>query len=270
LGKQGKNTSRYSRKATRTKQKDAVQSSSPDDSAPSIDEAISLIDADGHGKFRDLCAIYGDFHRPIFQTQIVEYFLRTANQAELKAIRRAVQAREKLLRNRGKSVGPGEQFDADWLKEANVRLTPVSRGDRERGNKGRPRADRDSDWIAKAGRLAWQRHVRAWSWRKIAEHAGFRPLDGDWKTIERTLRRWVDQYAALVWSAIPLRARGPEGLREGCLDDAATQYCLRDKALLPFNLHPEPCKKLVLKLAPRGQRVHARNLVRGDAVVFTV
>jgi hypothetical protein len=284
LRKQGKNTSRYSRKATRTKQKDAGQNSPecgsddiaqdakkflPDASA-SIDEAIFQMDSDGHGMFRDLCAIYGDSHRPIFLSQILEYFLRTANQAELKAIRKAVQGRERRFRDRGRSVGLGEQFDAEWLKQANVRLTPVARGDREQSNRGRPRAHSDSDWIAKAGRVAWQRHVFGWAWRKIAEYAGLKPSDENWEAIERTLRRWVDQYAALVWRAIPLRARGPEGLCEGSLDDRQIQYCLKDKAGLPFQSHPEQCKKLVLKLAHRGAKAHARSLVGSHVVAFTL
>jgi hypothetical protein len=222
------------------------------------------MDADGHGKFRDLCTKYGDFYRPVFQSEILNY-LKTGSRAELKAIRKAVQEREKQLRKHGKTLRPGEQFDAEWLKEARFPLTPVQ----PRGRRGRPRAHSDRDWIAKAGREAWQRHVLGWNWRKIAEHAGLRPSKENWQGVERILRRRMDQYAALVWNAIPLAARGPAGLREGSLDDRTTQYCLRDKAGLPFDSHPDQCKKLVLKLARRGQKIQARNLVGGDAVVFT-
>jgi hypothetical protein len=226
------------------------------------------MDADGHGKFRDFCTIYGDFYRPAFETEILKY-LRTANRAELKAIRKAVQEREKQLRNRGKSLGPGEQFDAEWLKEAKLPLTPLQPRGREHNKRGRPRAHSDWDWIAKARRAAWQRHVLGWNWMKIVEHAGLRPSKENWQGVERILRRRVDQYAALLWNAIPLGARGPAGIRERSLDDRTTQYYLRDRAGLPFDSHPEQCKKLVLKLARRGQKVHGRNLVGGDVVAFT-
>jgi hypothetical protein len=226
------------------------------------------MDADGHRELRDLCANYADFCRPVFQTEILKY-LRTANRAELKPIRKAVQEREKQLHNHGKSLGPSEQFDVEWLKGINLPVTPLQSRGREHSKRGRPRAHSDWDWIAKAGREAWQRHVLGWTWRKIAEHAGLRPSKENWQGGERILRRRVDQYAALVWNAIPLAARGPAGLREGSLDDRKTQYCLRDKAGLPFDSHPDHCKKLVLKLALRGQKIHARNLVGGDAVVFT-
>jgi len=139
---------------------------------PTVDDAqnaIAEFDADGHGHFRDLCLVYGDFHRAVFLQEIITWFLHNASKAELACLRKAVAARA------GK----------------------ISKG----GRRGRPRAQEDSDWLLAARRIVWRRIVDGWTWPRVAEMEGMRPDKKNFHTIERTLGRRRDRFAALIWKA---------------------------------------------------------------------
>jgi hypothetical protein len=196
-------------------------------------------DADGHGPFRNMCLVYGDFYRPIFLQEIINWFVHSASKTELAALRKAVSSRSA-------HVGKG-------------------------GKRGRPRGRDDADWLVKVKVAAWRRIVEGWSWKKIAESEGLRPNQRNIRTIERTLSRRQDQYAAIIWEACRSiasvwklgadsdtnLARLEEGLK--------TQY-LRQwlwlKAGLPFKDLPDGCKKIVLTLAPRGEETAGKELVQ--------
>jgi hypothetical protein len=183
------------------------------------------IDKDGHGAFRDICTLYGDHHRAVFLEQILDSFIRGAVRLEIAAIRKAIRCREANLKTKG-------------------------------AKKGRPRGPEDQDWLRKAFRVAWRRHVLEMNWPDIARGEGLTPN----KTAFRTLQRQRDQYAALIWRTLPAHASGPD--LAGALKTKTVQLQLRWGTGMPFNTRPEECQKLVLALAPRGRRVDGNELTQ--------
>jgi hypothetical protein len=132
-------------------------------------DASLEFDRDGHGPFRNMCLVYGDFHRTVFLQEIINWFVRSASKVELAALRKAVS----------------------W------RSAHVSKG----GKRGRPRERDDAAWLVKAKVEAWHRIVEGWTWWKIAESEGLKPTRKNIRTIERTLTRRQDRYAAIIWEA---------------------------------------------------------------------
>ena len=59
------------------------------------------MDEDGHGPFRDLCLVYGDFYRPVFLEAIQDWFIWSANSEELKALRENLRASHEPSESRG-------------------------------------------------------------------------------------------------------------------------------------------------------------------------
>jgi len=176
-----------------------------------------------HARFLDLCLLYGDFNRPVFLEAILQSFIESASPSELKSLRHAIRDRENALRRSGK--------------------------------KGRPRAEHDWDWIRHSAQLAWQKEILHWSWRRIATAAGMKPT----KPNIRTLHNRLDRYAALIWKTTPGPSSEPEVLAE-TLQARHIQRLCRSRTALPFDTHPEECKRIVLKLAPRGKAVVASEL----------
>ena len=178
------------------------------------------MDEDGHhGSFRDLCLVYSDFNRPVFLEAIQDWFIRSANKEELKALREAISIRASNLRKAGG------------------------------GNRGRPRGRDDAEWLGKAKQEAYWRHVLGLTWPQVAAKAGLLPT----KPNLRTLQRRQDQLAAIVWSACRQFDSGIDQERlKRHLERAPFQQWLRGKAGLPFRDLPEVCKKIVLGLVPRG------------------
>jgi hypothetical protein len=108
----------------------------------SLDPALDM-DIDGHGPFRNMCLIYGDFHRTVFLQEIIDWFIRSASNTELAALRRAVALRSNALPKGSK--------------------------------RGRPRARDDSDWLVGVKTDAWRRIVEGRTWKSIAEGEGLKP-----------------------------------------------------------------------------------------------
>jgi hypothetical protein len=183
------------------------------------------MDEDGHGPFRDSCVIYGDFYRPVFLEEFVRWFVRSADKAELAVLRKAVRVRAAAIRKGGK--------------------------------RGRPRARDDDEWLIKAKVETWQRHILGWSWPQIAIEAGLEPTRPNC----RTLQRRQDEFAAMIWRALPPYAEQPERLKT-LLESKAIQQLLWVRVGLPFKTHPEECKKIVLALAPRGLKAQADIITR--------
>ena len=173
-----------------------------------------------HARFLDLCLLYGDFNRPLFLRAFLHSFVESSSPAELEALRRAIRDRAKSLKRGGKE--------------------------------GRPRAERDWKWIRAAAQLVWQREILDWPWPKIAAAAGLKPTKPNLRTLE--FRR--DRYALLIWQALPGGANDPHKLRR-MLDAKPIQRLLRSSLALPFDTHPEECKKIALKLALRGLHLAA-------------
>lgn len=205
-------------------------------------DATLAFDTDGHGPFRDLCLIYGDFHRPVFLQEIINWFVRSASKTELAALRKAIS----------------------------LRSTDVGRG----GKRGRPRGRDDADWLVKAKEAAWHRIVDGWTWKKIAEFGGLKPNQRNIRTIERTLARRHDQYAAVIWKACV----EADVWRTGDGDEIHLQRLesalgtMRFKQLVwirggLFGPSSDPgwicgCKNIVLALAPRGGDAAGKELVQ--------
>jgi hypothetical protein len=201
-------------------------------------DATLDFDGDGHGPFRNMCLIYGDFHRTVFLQEIINWFVRSASKAELAALRKAV-----LLRSA--HIGKG-------------------------GKRGRPRGRDDADWLVKVKVAAWHRIVDGWTWKKIAESEELKPNHNNIRTIERTLSRRQDQYAAIiceacsmasVWEPVADSDTNCARLEEG-LETQRLRQWLWLKAGLPFKELSEGCKKIVLTLAPRGGEAAGRELVQ--------
>ena len=178
-----------------------------------------------HAQFLDLCLLYGDFNRPVFLEAILHWFVESADAKELAAMRRA-------LRDRAKRIKPNRM-------------------------KGRPSAGRDPDWIRRSLKIVWQREILHWPWRKIAAVANLRPA----KTNIRTLQNRCDSYVLLVWHTLPPHPGQPQALKR-LLDSKRIQQMLRSRLSLPFDTHPEECKRLVSVLAPRALHLAPKLLNR--------
>jgi hypothetical protein len=201
------------------------------------------VDKDGHGPFRDTCVVYGDFYRPIFLQEFLNWFIGSANKTELAILRKAVSAR-------AATAGRGAK-------------------------KGRPRAQDDADWLVKVKIEAWRRIVEGWTWWKIAESSGMKPTRGNIRALERTLSRRQDRYASIIWQACAAAGVWKTGndpqtslaYLERNLTTRKCQEWLWAKSGLPFGRFPEEdltvgSKKIVLTLAPRGEKAAASELVR--------
>jgi hypothetical protein len=179
-----------------------------------------------HAPFLNHCLLYADFNRPVLLNAILRWFVESADANELKRLRHAIRDRAKALRRPGK--------------------------------KGRPRAEHTLKWISASARLVWQREILHWPWPKIAAAAGLKPT----KPNLRTLQNRRDHYAMLVWRAasrLTSRADQPEVLSK-MLDSTRNQRWFRSQLGLPFDTHPEECRKIVLALIPRGLAVEANQL----------
>jgi hypothetical protein len=168
-----------------------------------------------HEELLDLCLLYSDFNRPIFLEAFLNSFADSASPAELKALRRAIRDRARALR--------------------------------QTRRKGRPHAAESWQWIRSSLKLVWHREIDGWSWPRIAVAAGLKPT----KSNLATLHNRHDSYAMLIWQALPAHRGGLKALKK-LLDAKPIQHLLRSKLALPFDTHPQQCKRLVLKLAPRG------------------
>lgn len=197
---------------------------------PTSEAALDL-DADGHGPFRDLCMLYGDFNRPVFLQEILSWFVRSAGKTELATLRKAVALRSATLRRGGK--------------------------------RGRPRARDDSGWLVNAKTSAWLRIVKGRTWKSIAESEGLKPNRSNIRTIERTLTRRQDDYSVIIWEAavhadVWRYADVESNLRRltEALNAPRFRQWLWAKAGLfgpgSDNEWIEGCKKIALTLAPRG------------------
>lgn len=176
---------------------------------------------DPHDTFLNLCLLYADFNRPVFLEAIRNWFVDSASPTELKALRRAIRDRAKAL--------------------------PRSR------KKGRPRAEKSWAWICSTMSLVWHREIGGWSWPRIAVAAGIKPT----KPNLRTLHNRHDHYATLIWQAMPSGTNDFQALNR-MLDAKPIQRLLRSKLALPFDTHPQQCKKLVQKLVRRGVEVTSK------------
>jgi len=197
-------------------------------------------DADGHGHFRDLCLIYGDFHRAVFFQEIVNWFVHNASAAELAGLRKAIA-------ERARDLGKG-------------------------GKKGRPRASDNPEWLVGAKLTIWHRIVEGRTWWKVAELQGLKPTKGSIRTIERTLSRRQDKYSAVIWKACveaDVWRRGESGEarleRLGrALESVRFRQLLWVRAglfgPLKDSLWIEGCKKTVLALVERGGEAAGREL----------
>lgn len=193
--------------------------------------AFGAHEHDEHGHFRDLCTIYGDFHRAVFLEQIL-HFVSFARKDELAAIREAVQARAAQLRAGGK--------------------------------RGRPSAHDDEALRRLALRVAWQRRVERMTWRQIAKAEGMRVTADNIKQVALTLQRREDRLAAEISHAVPsefvVRHTDRDELKPGALEQKRLQQILRLSTGLPFHIHPDECKKIVLALWPRAAEAAFREL----------
>ncbi len=187
-----------------------------------------------HDHFRDLCVVYGDFHRAVFLEQIL-HFVSFARKNELGALREAVQARAAQLRTGGK--------------------------------RGRPSAHDDEALRRLALRVAWQRRVERMTWRQIAKAEGMRVTADNIKQVTLTLQRREDYLAAEISYAVPPSYVAQDGehsgdLKPGILDHEPLRQWLRSRTGLPFHTQPDECKKIVLALWPRARKAADKELDR--------
>jgi hypothetical protein len=205
-----------------------------------VDDAISRRDADGHGRFRGLCVVYGDSNRSVFLQEFLKWFVRNASRGELDKLRKAIASRAKV-------VGKGRK-------------------------RGRPRVEEDDDLRHSVKVSAWRRIVDGWTWWQIAESAGMKPTKANIKTLERRLSRNVDQYAAIIWRACADAGfwhtsasfeSNLVALQKGLETNKLRQW-LWAKTGLPFPQvqSAEGCIKIVLALAPRGKKTAADEFAR--------
>lgn len=182
-----------------------------------------------HGHFRDLCGVYGDNCRPVFLKEFLHSFVRNADEPELAQLRRAVSVRAASIAKNGK--------------------------------KGRPRAQGDPKWIAKARKEAWQRFVEGWNWPRIVQDEGLKPT----KANARTVKRRVDTYAGLIWDACSWAFTDGSKLETNLATAKFRQWLWVRVGL--FGPDPDSdwiagCTKLVMALYPRGARASGEDLAR--------
>jgi hypothetical protein len=181
-----------------------------------------------HAEFLNLSLLYSDFNRPVFLEAILHWFVVSAEAKELAALRRAIRDRANVLKRNGK--------------------------------RGRPRAERDPEWILRSLQIVWQREILGWSWARIAAAAGLMPTRPNIRSLQ--IRR--DLYALLVWQAVasPKSCSDPrEDLRKS-LESKPVRRMLRSRLSLPFDSHPEECTTIVRALVPRGLAFKAGRLRR--------
>ena len=75
----------------------------------------------------------------------------------------------------------------------------------------------------------------------------------------RTLQQRRERYALLVWQALPGRLDRPESLSKR-LESRSLHRLLQSRLALPFDTHPQECKKIVRALSARGLEVAANQL----------
>ena len=170
-----------------------------------------------HAQFLDLCLLYGDFNRHLFLKAILQSFVDSASPAELKTLRRAIHDRANTMKR-------------------NTR-------------KGRPRAEQDPHWIRRSLQIVWQKEILHWPWRRIAAAAGLKFTKANVRTLQ--IRR--DLYAQLVHHALPPFPDQPHALAR-LLDSKPIQRALRSRLFLPFDSHPEECRRIVLALASQEKQ----------------
>lgn len=175
------------------------------------------------GEFRELCSLCVDFNRPLFLEEILG-FICSANKEELAKLRKDIADRTKNLKaHRGKRGRPGRHSDVEQRTRNRI--------------------------------VAWQYHVQNWRWAKIAKANGLEPTRGN----IRTLVRWRDAFAEEVWNALNDVPRNwptltTERIRE-VLKNRTVRNWLRNKTKLPIREFPQECEKIILALAPIGQKV---------------
>jgi hypothetical protein len=199
---------------------------------------------DQHPVFWSVSIVYGDFPhlRPILLGQIL-LFIADADQQELKAIRKTVA-------RRAKSRGFG-----GIIKK-----------------RGRPGPEVDDATLYAGRRVAWLRHVEGKTWPEVARSFGVKsPSESDAragftypKRFIWTLQRREDYLAARIYEVVPYYWRVQEGPQRGellpeILETKPCQQWIRHHTSLPFNTHPEECKRIVRALlkSRRGLRAAA-------------
>jgi hypothetical protein len=165
--------------------------------------------------------VYRHFHRPVLIQEILR-FIDASDPAEMSAIRGAIQSRTKAYRGHRK--------------------------------KGRPAAEKDPEFKRLALTQAWQTHVLGWDWKRVVGAEGRSAT----KTSHRTLQRRLDKLAGILYDTLPVWAKGHEVKGYKCLPleealaDPRIQQTIRMKIELPFDSHPDECRKIVFGLARRG------------------
>ncbi len=162
--------------------------------------------------------MYGDFNRPVFLEEILNFISGFgATKAELSAIRTAVQKRTKQ---------------------------PAKRPQR-----GRPRAAESDAWMQKAITAAFRKRVLGWSWSRVTASIGMKPTKPNIRTVQRREAHFAafiaDSIPAEWWETRILTGRYQKTLREGALDSRKLRLWLLSQTGLPFDIRPEECKKLV-------------------------
>ena len=167
------------------------------------------LDDDSHAKFRELCMMYGDFNRPVFLEEILNFISGFgATKAELSAIRTAVQKRTKRLA--------------------------------KRSQRGRPRAAESDSWMQKAITAAFRKRVLGWSWSRVTASIGMKPTKPNIRTVQRRER----QFAEVMLGALASLNVWKEGefgrtLKQDILDYKPYRRILMSKTGLPFDTRPE-------------------------------
>lgn len=175
---------------------------------------------------RKLSAFYGEDSNPGSWEPILEVISRTASKDELKAIRGAVQRRERELRF-------------------------------SKGRRGRPRGEDSSEWVRKVLRVGWRRYVEEMTWPEIANAEGLEPTRANLRIVQR----WKDECAGLIFWQFPGFLLGP-GL-DSVLRDKRKQLWLREQTRLPFDTRPKECLKLVQAVVGRGVLVELKRKMAG-------
>jgi hypothetical protein len=195
-------------------------------------DKASVAHVDEHSNFRWICVECTDRPnlRPVFLQQILS-FVKSAAKREIAAV--------------GKSV----------MTRAKNRELPKKRG--------RPGVQDDKKLILVARDVAWHRYVDGWGWEQIAKAAGIsvtktnESREGNSGNVRWQLRRLEGFLAARIWEVVDptyvvQRGQHRFELVPGSLDDKPLQHILSAEAALPFQTHPEECKKIVNALWRRA------------------
>jgi len=180
--------------------------------------------------FRETCGLLIDFGREVFLEEI-EHFIWSASKEELAKLRERIAARTKNLKA-------------------------------HRGKPGRPSSHSDEKQRGRNYRVACRFHSMGWEWPRIAQAEGLKPT----KPNIRTVKRWRDDYAAVVWDAL-VDALGnyhditPERITEA-LKNPTRRNWLQNRAGLPFREYPQECEAIVVVLAPIGREASGEAFAR--------